>query len=111
MLASPESISAAADGVRSSSELSASLRKPGSREAYPMASAIWMLIPVAAKNPKKTLVLLDYVNLSFSDKPRSKAGQLGYIPLPPALESAIEEELNDAAARTLMEANEAQLRR
>jgi hypothetical protein len=65
-----------------------------------MSSATWMLIPTGPKDPKKVLTLLDYVNFSLGQA-NSKARELGYVPLPPSLETATRRELNNIAATLL----------
>jgi phosphate transport system substrate-binding protein len=101
--ASPKSISAVAIGVGPKLDLRDSLKKSLSPEAYPMSSATWMAVATNPPDPRKTLVLLDYINLSLAQT-RSKEQELGYVPLPPSLESEVKRELNEIAAELLQKA-------
>jgi len=104
--ASPDSISAWATAFGSNSDLRDSLKKSLSPEAYPMSSAAWMLIRLNPEDPKKALVLLDYVNFSLGEE-KFKPRELGYVPLPPSLEAATRRELDEAAASLLEQADAA----
>jgi phosphate transport system substrate-binding protein len=107
ILPSPDSISAVAVGAGSESDLRDSLKKPLHPEAYPMSSATWMLIPISLGDPKKALILLDYVNFSLGQT-KSKEIKLGYVPLPPSLEAATRRELNKIAASIVEQAGAVQ---
>jgi phosphate transport system substrate-binding protein len=104
ILPSTDSISVAAN-IDPTSDLRTTLRAPRSPEAYPMASASWILIPLDTENPRRSLILLDYVNSSFLDDNKSKVQTLGYIPLPPSLEASTRRQLNDVAAAILRQAH------
>lgn len=110
VVASVDSISAVACEIGPQTDLSDLLREPLCPEAYPMSSATWMLIPTSPKDPKKVLMLLDYVNFSLGQA-SSKARELGYVPLPPALEATTRRELNNIAATILSPAADCQNRK
>lgn len=103
ILASPDSITAVALGAGSEVELNDSLKRPLHPGAYPMSSATWMLIPITPGDPKKALILLDYVNFSL-EQAKSKERKLGYVPLPPPLAADTRRELNKIAASILEKA-------
>jgi phosphate transport system substrate-binding protein len=98
--ASPDSISNAASGVGTKLDLRQALTRPISPGAYPMASAVWALIPVESQDRGKILVLLDYINFSLGQA-QSREQELGYVPLPPALEATTRRELNNVAAKLM----------
>jgi phosphate transport system substrate-binding protein len=94
------SIAASVLEAKGSADLRDSMAKPSSPEAYPMASAFWMVVPVLPEEPKKTFVLLDYINFSLK-KGQDSELESGYVPLPPALVTSISKELNTIAAGLL----------
>jgi phosphate transport system substrate-binding protein len=97
---STSSIVAAVAGVKGTAGLREAMAKPASPEAYPMASAYWMVVPVLPEEPKKTLVLLDYINFSLGLN-QDREQMFGYVPLPPALVTGVSRELNGIAAELL----------
>ena len=96
----PDSITASVLEAKGLADLRDSMAKPKSPEAYPMASAFWMVVPVLPEEPKKTFVLLDYINFSLKKGQDSEVAS-GYVALPPALVTAVNRELNAIAAGLL----------
>ena len=71
-----------------------------------MSLATWMVVATNPPDPRKTLVLLDYINLSLAQT-RSKEQELDYIPIPSALELEVKRELNEIAAGFVQQVNSA----
>ncbi len=53
---------------------------PG-KEAYPISSFTWLLIPVQAKDPKKGKIIADFLDWMLNDG-QKMTNQLSYAPLP-----------------------------
>jgi phosphate transport system substrate-binding protein len=62
---------------------------PG-KDAYPIASFTWLLIPVQAKDQAKGKILVDFLNWMLNDGERMTA-QLDYAPLPDNVATKVRE--------------------
>lgn len=84
--ASPESVSAAADAAAKSmpDDFRVSLTNAPGREAYPIASLTWLLIPINSPDPAKGKILRDFLQwmLQFGEQ---EAAASAYAPLPQAV--------------------------
>lgn len=73
-----DTLSAAAAGQ---GDLRASLLNAPGRDAYPIASFTWILVPVSVANPQKSAALEDLLRWMLTSGQKECAG-LGYLPLP-----------------------------
>ena len=64
---------------------------PG-KDAYPIASFTWLLIPVQSKDPAKGKVISDFLNWMV-DKGQSMTSQLTYARLPQNVAAKVKEEI------------------
>jgi phosphate transport system substrate-binding protein len=58
-----------------------SITNPPGKNAYPIASFTWLLIPVPAKDPNKGKILADFLNWMVNDGQKTTAALI-YAPLP-----------------------------
>jgi phosphate transport system substrate-binding protein len=80
--ASLDSTTAAAASVKEMpADFRVSITNPPGKDAYPIASFTWLLIPVQSKDPAKGKIITDFLNWMV-DKGESMAPQLTYAPLP-----------------------------
>ncbi len=80
--ASLESTTAAAASVRDMpADFRVSITNPSGRDAYPIASFTWLLIPSRLSDPAKAQAIRDFLNWMLSEGQRI-APQLSYAPLP-----------------------------
>jgi len=80
--ASLESVTAAAGSVKSMpADFRVSITNAPGKDAYPISSFTWLLIPAQAKSPDKGKILLDFLNWMLDDGQRMTAA-LTYAPLP-----------------------------
>ena len=77
-----ESTTAAAASVKNMpSDFRVSMTDPPGKDAYPIASFTWLLIPVQWKDAAKGKVMVDFLNWML-DHGESMVSQLDYAPLP-----------------------------
>ena len=80
--ASLESVTAAAASVKSMpADFRVSITNAPGKEAYPISSFTWLLIPVQSKDPNKGKILADFLNWMVDDGQKMTA-ELTYAPLP-----------------------------
>jgi len=77
-----ESTTAAAASVKSiPSDFRVSITNPPGKDAYPIASFTWLLVPAQFKDATKGKVIVDFLNWMV-DHGESMVSQLDYAPLP-----------------------------
>ncbi len=79
--ASLESTTAAAAGVKMPADYRVSITNPPGKNAYPIASFTWLLIPQPFKDAAKGKIIVDFLNWEL-DNGQSMATSLSYAPLP-----------------------------
>jgi phosphate transport system substrate-binding protein len=79
--ASLESTTAAASGVKMPADYRVSITNPSGKNAYPIASFTWLLIPQPFKDAAKGKIIVDFLNWEL-DNGQSMATALSYAPLP-----------------------------
>jgi phosphate transport system substrate-binding protein len=80
--ASLDSVTAAAASVKNMpADFRVSITNPPGKDAYPIASFTWLLIPATSKNAAKGKILADFLNWMVDDGQKMTAG-LTYAPLP-----------------------------
>lgn len=81
--ASISSVAAAAAGTTATlgQDLRVSITNPSSREAYPIASYTWLLLPEATEDKRKKDILIEFVRWALTSG-QKKCSALGYVPLP-----------------------------
>jgi len=102
VMPSRASISAAALNAQTSANWLPSITDAPGLDSYPLSSMSWFLVPSPRRDPKKTFVLLDYINLSLSETSVESHG-LGYVPLPSPLVAKVKNQLNEIARDLLDE--------
>ena len=77
-----ESTTAAAGSVKSMpDDFRVSITNPPGRDAYPIASFTWLLVPAQFKDASKDKVMVDFLNWML-DHGEAMVSQLDYAPLP-----------------------------
>ena len=80
--ASLESTTAAAASVKNMpADFRVSITNPPGKDAYPIASFTWLLVPAQWKDPAKGKVMVDFLNWMV-DHGESMVTALDYAPLP-----------------------------
>ena len=79
--ASLESTTAAASGVQMPADYRVSITNSPTKEAYPISSFTWLLIPQQSKDANKGKILREFVEWMATGG-QSMTGQLSYAPLP-----------------------------
>ena len=79
--ASLESTTAAAAGVKMPADFRVSITNPPGKDAYPIASFTWLLIPTHPADAKKGQILKDFL-FWMLDKGQTMVESLSYAPLP-----------------------------
>ncbi len=79
--ASLESVTAAAALKSMPDDFRVSITDSGNKEAYPISSFTWLLIPEQIKDPAKKKVLVDFLHWMLADGQKQTAA-LSYAPLP-----------------------------
>jgi phosphate transport system substrate-binding protein len=80
--ASLDSTTAAAASVKTMpSDFRVSITNPPGKDAYPIASFTWLLIPEKSKDEKKGKILADFLTWMVNDGQKMVA-DLSYAPLP-----------------------------
>jgi phosphate transport system substrate-binding protein len=89
VLASAESVTAAADGTQMPADFRVSLTNAPGENSYPISGFTWLLVPVPSKDSAKGAILADFLNWMLGDGQKMTA-ELSYAPLP---ESVIAQEI------------------
>jgi phosphate transport system substrate-binding protein len=93
--ASLESTKAAAASMKDMpSDFRVSITNPPGKDAYPIASFTWLLIPLQSKDPAKGKIITDFLNWMV-DKGESMAPQLTYAPLPQNVAAKVKQAIKE----------------
>ena len=79
--ASLESVTAAAASAKAPEDFRVSITNPPGKEAYPIASFTWLLIPAQISDPAKGKAIVDFLKWMIHDG-QKLASPLSYAPLP-----------------------------
>ena len=79
--ASLDSTTAAAVGVKMPADFRVSITNPPGKDAYPIASFTWLLVPTSPTDANKGKILKDYL-FWMLDKGQTMTEALSYAPLP-----------------------------
>jgi phosphate transport system substrate-binding protein len=80
-----ESVTEAAASVKAMpADFRVSITDAPGKNAYPISSFTWLLIPVQAQDPKKGKIIADFLNWMLADG-QKMTSQLSYAPLPASL--------------------------
>jgi phosphate transport system substrate-binding protein len=80
-----ESVTEAAASVKAMpADFRVSITDAPGKNAYPISSFTWLLIPVQAQDPKKGKIIADFLNWMLTDG-QKMTSQLSYAPLPASL--------------------------
>jgi phosphate transport system substrate-binding protein len=91
--ASLESVTAAAGSVQNMpADFRVSITNAPGKDAYPISSFTWLLIPVRSKDATKGKILADFLDWMVDDGQKMTA-QLTYAPLPQAVASKVKAEI------------------
>ena len=89
--ASLDSVTAAAASVKSMpADFRVSITNAPGKDAYPIASFTWLLIPTPSKNPAKGKIIADFLNWMVDDGQKMTA-DLAYAPLPQSVVAKVKE--------------------
>ena len=89
--ASLESVTAAAASVKSMpADFRVSITNAPGKDAYPIASFTWLLIPNPSKDRAKGKIIADFLNWMVEDGQKMTA-DLSYAPLPEGVEAKVKE--------------------
>ena len=89
--ASLESVTAAAASVKSMpADFRVSITNAPGKDAYPIASFTWLLIPTPSKDRTKGKIIADFLNWMVEDGQKMTA-DLSYAPLPEGVEAKVKE--------------------
>jgi len=89
--ASLDSVTAAAASVKSMpADFRVSITNAPGKDAYPISSFTWLLIPEKSKDPNKGKILLDFLNWML-DSGEKMAAALSYAPLPDNVATKVRE--------------------
>ena len=86
--ASLESVTAAAQGAKIPNDYRVSITNPPGKDAYPISSFTWLLIPEKAADANKGKILVDFLNWMLTDGQKETA-DLSYAPLPQEVVSRV----------------------
>jgi phosphate transport system substrate-binding protein len=91
--ASLESVTAAAGSVKSMpADFRVSITNAPGKDAYPIASFTWLLIPAQSKDASKGKILADFLNWMVDDGQKMTAA-LSYAPLPENVAQKVKDEI------------------
>jgi phosphate transport system substrate-binding protein len=91
--ASVDSVTAAAASVKNMpADFRVSITNPPGKDAYPISSFTWLLIPAQSKDPAKGKILADFLNWMVNDGQKMTA-ELAYAPLPENVASKVKAEI------------------
>lgn len=89
--ASLESVTAAAASVKSMpADFRVSITNAPGKDAYPISSFTWLLIPQASKDPAKGKILADFLNWMV-DQGQKETAALTYAPLPASVVAKVKD--------------------
>ena len=89
--ASLDSVTAAAASVKSMpADFRVSITNAPGKDAYPIASFAWLLIPTPSKDPAKGKIIADFLNWMVDDGQKMTA-DLAYAPLPESVVAKVKE--------------------
>ena len=89
--ASLESVTAAAGSVPNMpNDFRVSITNPPGKEAYPISSFTWLLIPAQAKDAAKGKIVADFLNWMATDG-QKMTKELAYAPLPDNVDAKVKE--------------------
>jgi phosphate transport system substrate-binding protein len=89
--ASLEGVTAAAASVKNMpADFRVSITNAPGKDAYPVSSFTWLLIPTPAKEPAKGKIIADFLNWMVDDGQKMTA-DLSYAPLPASVASKVKE--------------------
>jgi phosphate transport system substrate-binding protein len=87
------SVTAAAASVKSMpADFRVSITNAPGKDAYPISSFTWLLIPAQSKDPAKGKILSDFLNWML-DSGQSMVSDLTYAPLPANVAAKVKEEI------------------
>jgi phosphate transport system substrate-binding protein len=91
--ASLDSVTAAAGSVKSMpADFRVSITNPPGKDAYPIASFTWLLMPAQSKDPAKGKILVDFLNWML-DHGQQMTADLSYAPLPASVAEKVRAEI------------------
>ena len=91
--ASLESVTAAAGSMKNMpADFRVSITNAPGKDAYPIASFTWLLIPAQSKDPAKGKILVDFLNWMVDDGQKMTAA-LTYAPLPENVAEKVKAEI------------------
>jgi phosphate transport system substrate-binding protein len=91
--ASLESVTAAAGSVKNMpADFRVSITNAPGKDAYPISSFTWLLIPTQSKDAARGKILADFLNWMVSDGQKMTA-ELTYAPLPESVAARVKEEI------------------
>jgi phosphate transport system substrate-binding protein len=91
--ASLDSVTAAAASVKSMpADFRVSITNAPGKDAYPISSFTWLLIPAQSKDAAKGKIIADFLNWMVDDGQKMTA-ELTYAPLPPSVASKVKDEI------------------
>jgi phosphate transport system substrate-binding protein len=89
--ASLDSVTAAAASVKSMpADFRVSITNAPGKDAYPISSFTWLLIPTASKDPAKGKIIADFLSWMVDDGQKMTA-DLSYAPLPESVVAKVKE--------------------
>jgi phosphate transport system substrate-binding protein len=93
--ASMESVTAAAASApKMPADFRVSITNAPGKDAYPVASFTWLLIPAQSKDPAKGKILSDFLNWMATDG-QKMASALAYAPLPDNVDQKVKEAIKE----------------
>ena len=91
--ASLEGVTAAAASVKSMpADFRVSITNAPGKDAYPISSFTWLLIPAQSKDPAKGKILADFLNWMV-DSGQKMTAELSYAPLPASVAAKVKDEI------------------
>ena len=91
--ASLDSVTAAAASVKSMPpDFRVSITNAPGKDAYPISSFTWLLVPAQAKDPAKGKIIADFLNWMVDDGQKMTA-DLTYAPLPQSVAAKVKDEI------------------
>jgi len=88
--ASLDSVTAAASVKSMPADFRVSITNAPGKDAYPIASFTWLLIPTPSKDPAKGKIIADFLNWMVDDGQKMTA-DLAYAPLPESVVAKVKE--------------------
>ncbi|MBV9438174.1 MAG: phosphate ABC transporter substrate-binding protein PstS [Acidobacteria bacterium] len=88
-----ENTSAAADGVKIPDDYRVSITNSANKNAYPIATFTWLLVPKKPADQNKGKVLKDFLTWMINDGEKM-TGQLDYAPLPQPLQERVKKTIS-----------------